>query len=216
MVGKEEREVKNTKLMGLGSLVVALIIVACCPTPPTCPVVDTAACEATVTKLAGQSRALGTQVAACEATRIKGAEEARATIGALETALVTCEATPTDTVEPTECVERLVCPEAISAEHAIESVGEIRTVQGPVVDTYYCETCNGKPTFLNLCYPYEDPRRFTGLIWGEDRQEFIDCLGGNPEDVLLNRQVCVKGLIELYEGIPEIILRECDQLEIIQ
>lgn len=160
--------------------------------------------------------ALETQVADCEAARIKAAEEARATIGALEAALATCEAGPTDTVEPPKCVERLVCPEAISAEHAIEFVGETKTVQGPVVDTYFCHTCSGQPTFLNLCYKYEDSRRFTALIWGEDRQEFIDCVGGLPEVILLNREICVKGLIELYDGIPEIILKECHQLAVLQ
>jgi len=36
-----------------------------------------------------------------------------------------------------------------------------------------------------------------------------------PEQVLLNREVCVEGLIEIYEGIPQIILTECGQLTLI-
>lgn len=206
MVGKGAREVKNIKLMGLGSLVVALIIVACCPTPTTCPVVDTAACEATVTKLAGQSRALGTQVAACNATSTKTAEYALATITALETQLAgCCEEGPTATP----------CPEAIPAEQAVSYVGEVKTVQGTIVDTRFASGSSGQPTFLNFCRPYPN-HCFTALIWGDDRQEFIDCVGGLPEVILLNREICVKGLIELYDGIPEIILKECHQLAVLQ
>lgn len=139
-------------------------------------------------------------------------------ISALENRLAACEATLTAIVgEGAEIEEPIECgPEAISCGDAKANVGEIKTVQGVIVDTYYCDTCNGRPTFLNLCYPYEDARHFTALIWGEDRQEFIDCLGGPPEQVLLNREVCVEGLIELYEGIPEIILTGCGQLTVIQ
>jgi len=156
------------------------------------------------------------QLAACEATRIKAAGDARATISALQTALAKCTPCPTDTVERDKCIEKPLChPEAISAEEAKAYVGEIKVVQGKVVDTYYCQTCTGQPTFLNLCYPYGDERRFTALVWGEDRQKFIDCLGGPPEQVLLNREVCVEGLIEIYEGIAEIILTECGQLTLI-
>jgi len=107
------------------------------------------------------------------------------------------------------------CPEAISPEEAIASVGEIKTVQGTVVDTYWASGSSGQPTFLNFCRPHPD-HCFTALIWGDDRQKFIDCLGGPPEQVLLNREVCVEGLIEIYEGIPEIILTECGQLTLIQ
>jgi len=125
-----------------------------------------------------------------------------------QTALATCEAKPTD--GPSDC------DGAISCKEAKNYVGEIKIVQGKVVDTYYASGSSGQPTFLNLCYPYGDERRFTAVIWGEDRQEFIDCLDGPPEQVLLNGEVCVKGLIQIYEGIPEIILTQCDQLTIIQ
>jgi len=137
-------------------------------------------------------------------------------VAALETALAECEGTTT-TVEGDGCVKKPLChPEAISAQEAKAYVGEIKIVQGEVADADFASGSSGKPTFLNLCCPYPEPCRFTALIWGEDRQEFIDCLDGPPEQVLLNREVCVEGLIKIYEGIPEIILTQCDQLTIIQ
>lgn len=45
---------------------------------------------------------------------------------------------------------------------------------------------------------------------------FESCLGGAPEILLDNRELCVRGLIEEYDGKPEIVLRECDQLKIIE
>lgn len=195
---------KNKALMGLGIALLALTLTGCCQPCPPCP------------------PTLETELAACQATATKAAGDGVATISKLEVELTACETTvtaccgPTDTVEPSDCVKRLVCPEAISAEHAIKYVGEIRTVQGKVVDGKFASGSGGQPTFLNLCYPYGDARRFTVLIWGEDRQEFIDCVGGLPEVILLNSEICVKGLIELYDGIPEIILTQCDQLTIIQ
>lgn len=200
MVGEEEREMRRRKAFLVASLVLLLLGMGAwqcnqpTDTPTACP--TSTPCPATPTPV--DTSALETR------------------IEALKTALATCEAGSTDTVEPSKCVERLVCPEAISAEHAIEYVGEIRTVQGKVVDSKFASGSSGEPTFLNLCYPYGDSRRFTALIWGEDRQEFIDCVGGLPEVVLLNREICVKGLIELYDGIPQIILKECHELVVLQ
>lgn len=113
--------------------------------------------------------------------------------------------------EDSDCV----CPGAIPPEEASRHIGEVRTVQGTVVDASYRPDIGGEPTFLNFCRPYPD-HCFTALIWGGHRQEFIDCLGGQPEDVLLNQQVCVTGLIEEHKGKPEIILTACDQLEVVQ
>lgn len=117
----------------------------------------------------------------------------------------------TDTEDP-DCQ---ICIGAIPAEEATAYIGEIETVRGTIVDTYYASGSSGQPTFLNFCKPYPD-HCFTALIWGDERQRFVDCLGGPPEIVLLNREVCVEGLIELYEGKPEIILTACDQLTVIQ
>lgn len=175
-------------LLGMGASGCDRRCPTCTPCPPTPTPIDTSALE--------------TQVATLET----GVE-------LLQTAVAECTSTP----DGDSCVEKPLChPDAISAEQAKAYVGEMKIVQGKVVDGKFASGSGGQPTFLNLCYPYGDARRFTVLIWGEDRQEFIDCVGGLPEVILLNSEICVKGLIELYGGIPEIILTQCDQLTIIQ
>lgn len=188
---------RKRKVFLVASLVLLLLGLSACQEPCTpCP---PSALEGTVVVLETEVAVLETEVAT------------------LESALATCEATPPNDDGPPDCVEKPPChADAISAKEAKDYVGEIKIVQGRVVDAKYASGSSGQPTFLNLCYPYPDPRRFTALIWGEDRQEFIDCLGGPPEQVLLTREVCVEGLIEPYKDISEIILTECGQLTVIQ
>jgi hypothetical protein len=143
-----------------------------------------------------------------------GAPTPTPTLTPTSTISPTPTATPTHTPTPTPILPAR-CPEAISPEEAIAYVGGIKTVQGMVVDSYWASASSGRPTFLNFCRPYPD-HCFTALIWEDQRQQFIGCLGGEPEVVLLNREVCVKGLVELYQGKPQIILRECHQLEVIR
>jgi hypothetical protein len=45
----------------------------------------------------------------------------------------------------------------------------------------------------------------------EDRGKF-----GSPEQRFADRQICVSGVIQMYRGIPEIILRTPSQVEITQ
>lgn len=110
----------------------------------------------------------------------------------------------------------LTCPrqEVISCEKAKDCIGEYKTVQG----LFYCSYrpgVNGQPTFCNCPVPYPN-HDFTALIWGDERPIFESCLGGPPEAILDKHEFGVNGLIEIYEGIPEIILTKCGQLTVIQ
>lgn len=172
-------EVKNKVVIGLGILVLVLVMAGCCPA---CP--EPQPCPPCPT-CAGTS-ALETQLAACEATLAPISEEG-----------------PPPPPPQTKCG----VPEAILWSDAGRYEGETIVVYGPVVDSHFASTSSGEPTFLNLGKPYPDPDRFTVLIWGDDRQAFIDAFGGPPEDIFLHRDVCVRGLIEYYEGSYEIILR---------
>ena len=99
-----------------------------------------------------------------------------------------------------------------SAEHTIppaeaaKHVGEKATVCGVVASARYALRSKGQPTFLNLDKPYPNPI-FTALIWGEDRAKF-----DHPEVRLRDKRICTKGTISLYEGVPEIVLRDPEQL----
>ena len=83
---------------------------------------------------------------------------------------------------------------------------KIVTIEGDIVRTYYARGSKGQPTFLIFHYPYE--RYFTAVIWGDDRGKFP----ANPESHYLYKKVRRKGKIEIYEGNPEIILRQPSQI----
>lgn len=97
---------------------------------------------------------------------------------------------------------------AISASQAISHVGENSRVCGQVASTHFAYRSRGAPTFINLDEPYPN-QIFTALIWAEDRSKF-----GAPEVRYENRRICVNGVIQLYRGIPETILRNPSQVEV--
>ena len=108
--------------------------------------------------------------------------------------------TPTLIPEPTPTPD--LCPGAIQWYDAINYIGTYATVIGPVVSAYWAQEEQGKPTFLNLGAAYPDPSRFTVLMWIDARWNFDFA----PEEVYLGATVCVSGLIELYEGSPEMVI----------
>ena len=99
-------------------------------------------------------------------------------------------------------------PDAISWDEAKNHIGERTTVYGPVVDTHYASESSGEPTFLNMGNPYPDPNRFTVVIWGENRGKFSQ----PPEDYYVGKTIYVSGLIDPYEGVPQIEVTSPDQI----
>lgn len=99
------------------------------------------------------------------------------------------------------------CGASLTADQALQHVGQTASVCGSVASTTYATQSRGRPTFLNLdkAYPNET---FTIVIWEEDRSKF-----GAPERSLSGKTVCATGVIQLYRGRPEIIVRETAQLE---
>lgn len=96
----------------------------------------------------------------------------------------------------------------LSAAEASKHVGEQATVCGVVSSTHYAATTRGKPTFLNFDKPY--PRQiFTALIWGSDRSKF-----GSPETLYENKHLCVTGRITSFRGVPEIVVKDPQQMHV--
>ena len=96
-----------------------------------------------------------------------------------------------------------------ASKDAADHVGARGTICGPVVDTRYATSSNGKPTFLNFDRAYPD-HTMVVVIWGSDRGAFPS----NPQTYYKEKDVCATGLIESYKGKPEIVARDGDQLEI--
>lgn len=95
----------------------------------------------------------------------------------------------------------------LTAAEAKEHIGETSTVCGAAVSTQYVPTSGGQPTFLNLDNAY--PKQvFTIVIWGKNRNKF-----GAPEDTWKGKRICVSGRITAYEGVPEIIAEDPQQIK---
>ena len=98
--------------------------------------------------------------------------------------------------------------DAISWDEAKNHIGERTTVYGLVVDTRYASGSSGKPTFLNMGNSYPDPNRFTVVIWIGNRAKFPQ-----PPEVYYNgKTIYVTGLIDSYEGVPQIEVTSPDQI----
>lgn len=104
--------------------------------------------------------------------------------------------------------------DALDTETLLHHAGEVRIVEGIVVTTYYAEKSKGKPTFLDFHVLYKE--YFKALIWDDNRDKFIEAFPPNPETYFEDKKVRIKGLIETYEGAPEIILNDPSQIWIVQ
>lgn len=94
----------------------------------------------------------------------------------------------------------------ISWKDAHKYYGEYVTVEGTIVDIYN----SGKACFLNFHPDYK--KYFTVVIFRSDFYKFPD----SPEDYYLNKKVRVTGLIRKYRGKPEIILKNPENIKIIE
>ena len=101
------------------------------------------------------------------------------------------------------------CAGALSWSSASRMIGQVATVKGPVRGTKHASSSNGSPTFLNLGRDYPSPGRFTVVIWGENRARF-----GAPESRYYGRTICVRGLIQSYGGVAEIVARSPSQIAV--
>ena len=101
---------------------------------------------------------------------------------------------------------RLLCADEIPAAQASSHAGETATVCGNVTGIHTAARSKGKPTFINFDKPYPN-EDFTVMIWDDDRAGF-----GNLEKYA-GREVCARGVITMYRGKPEMVLRNPDALQ---
>ena len=87
-----------------------------------------------------------------------------------------------------------------AAPHA----GETGCVSGRVVRVF---TSRGGNTFLDFCEDYRDCP-FTSVIFSSDKNKFGDLAS------LAGRQIEIRGPITVYQGRPEIIIRDPEQIRL--
>ena len=96
----------------------------------------------------------------------------------------------------------------IKSADAAASAGKRDTVCGEVSGASYQPRSKGQPTFINFDRPFPN-HTFVAVIWTEDRAKF------NPAPELqfgTGKNVCVTGAIEMYQGKPQIVVRNADQI----
>jgi DNA/RNA endonuclease YhcR with UshA esterase domain len=101
---------------------------------------------------------------------------------------------------------RPVAAAPLAPEDAASHIGGIATVCGVVASGEYEASEQNQPTLLDLGKPYPNAI-FTAVIYGENRAKF-----GTPEISLRGKRICVTGRISDYQGKPEIVLTEPNQL----
>lgn len=107
---------------------------------------------------------------------------------------------------PAPSLDECLVINALATDELLSRQGEIEIVEGTVTGGYYAESLEGQPTFFDFHDPGEG--YFKAIIWGDNRDKFPP----NPETYYLDKKVRVKGLIETYKGMPEIVLREPSQI----
>jgi len=97
--------------------------------------------------------------------------------------------------------------DTITPEDAAKFIGQQKTVCGQVASAHY--DAKSKCTLLNLDKPSPN-HVFTAYIGGSDRGKFEK----PPEELYYGKAICVTGMIELYQGRPEIIVKEPSQIKV--
>lgn len=108
--------------------------------------------------------------------------------------------------------ERVETPaKYIRAIEAHKYIGDVKTVCGKVIESQFASSSSGHPTFLNIDRPNSDPI-FSIVILGNSRMNF----DSPPEIYYLYKSICVTGLIQSYEGVPQIEINYPKQILITQ
>ncbi len=91
----------------------------------------------------------------------------------------------------------------VSLDSVAGYLGKNVTLYGRVDDGRYLSSSSNQPTLLNMGGKYPN-QKITIVIYGPDRVNF----GYKPEEMLLNKNVYVTGLVQLYNGKPQIQIKD--------
>lgn len=92
----------------------------------------------------------------------------------------------------------------VSPDSARFHEGFLTTVCGKVIDTYQSKS---KTIFLNFGNSYPN-HTFTGVIMAKDTVNFKY----KPADYLKGKEICVMGMIKMYNNKPEVIIKSSNQI----
>jgi len=90
----------------------------------------------------------------------------------------------------------------VAIQDAAPLAGKTGCVAGRVLKVF---TSKGGNTFFDFCEDYHDCP-FTGVIFSSDKSKFGDVQS------LAGRQIEIRGSITVYQGKPEIVIRDPEQI----
>jgi len=99
----------------------------------------------------------------------------------------------------------------LSTYEAANHLGEVAEVCGFCVSINYENERQGKPVILDFEKKYPE-QVFSVIIYEIDIKKFEK----PPEEIFLNKPVCVKGLIDAIKGVPFIIVSDPQQIQIMK
>ena len=105
------------------------------------------------------------------------------------------------------CLSAIHSQDTIKLADVKNKVGDSVTVCGKVFNARFVSNATNEPTFLNIGAAYPN-QLLTVVIWGDMRKQFK----GNPEDLFLNKEVCITGKIELYKEKPQVVIKQMSQI----
>jgi hypothetical protein len=99
------------------------------------------------------------------------------------------------------------CQTEIKLEDALKHINDSVKVCGKVAGIRFLENSEGQPTFINMGAAY--PKQLlTVVIWGIVRSKFEK----KPEELFMDKEVCVIGKIEIYKEKPQIVIAEPNRI----
>lgn len=93
------------------------------------------------------------------------------------------------------------CDGSLHWKDGVNHLGEMVSVSGGVADIVSRPDVNGHPTWINLGNKFPHEERLDIVIWGEDADNFSSFLSS----VRVGDMLCVRGVVESYRGIPQIV-----------
>ena len=93
---------------------------------------------------------------------------------------------------------------------AIQNIGKLRTVCGKVQSTYINSNTASQRIYLNMGREYPN-HTFTGLIWYSSNKDNFD---GRPDKKYRKKDICISGVITVFNDKPQIQIDFENQIEI--
>ncbi len=106
------------------------------------------------------------------------------------------------------CINQSGAQVVIECKDAATHIGDSVALCGKIYGGIFLPKAKNQPTFLNMGAAYPN-QQLTIVIWGDKRKQF----GFKPEEKFKNKDVCVCGRIEVFNGKPQIVISSATQLQ---